>query len=123
MSNYGIQNLGAHFMNKYAIFFLFILLLNSFALQASFITEDQERLCKVYQESATLIMQYRQNNIHMSHVLSLVGDHRVARSIVLDAYNAPVHPTADQKIREVHEFAFLVYTYCTATIGDDDWWY
>lgn len=99
-------------MKIYTIVCIFILVLAGFTVHADPLFQEQDRLCRAYQESAVLIMQHRQNNVPMSDVMNMVSGHRIIESIVLDAYNAPVHPTTELKLREVHEFATLIYSNC-----------
>lgn len=97
-------------------------LLTTLALTATLsfgaIADDAVDFCVSYSEAAELIMAQRQNNVSMSELYKIVSDNDIMKTLLKEAYKAPLYSTAKYKAEAVDTFKNDTFMVCIQTMGE-----
>lgn len=74
--------------------------------------DEKMKLCKTYSETASMIMQARQGGDDMGAMMQAMGQSKIGRQLIVDAFAKPGFRTPENQKQAVSEFANDAYLAC-----------
>ena len=80
-------------------------------------TNDPQKFCKTFSQTAESLMSARQNGVPMSKAMEIAGDNPLMKAMVSDAYDRPAFSMEENKLKTIREFGDTAYSICWKSLG------